>query len=112
MSDEPQDLRDFGWCIVEQLGHKRLAGRVSEDVVAGAKMLRVDVPDGDGLITQWIGSGSLYALTPTTEEIARAAAAHMARPEPVHRWELPAPKADPAERGEIGDAFDAPEGAF
>lgn len=91
MNAEGVELRDFGWCIVEQLGHKKLAGQVSEDLVAGTKMLRVDVPDGDGLITQWIGSGSLYALTPTTEEIARAAAAAWLRPAPVHRWELPAP---------------------
>lgn len=98
------DLRDFGWCIVEQLGHKRLAGRVSEALIAGTVMLRVDVPDGDGLITQWIGAGSLYALTPTTEEIARAAASHMARPEPVHRWELPSP-ASTGSQGE--DELDA-----
>lgn len=103
MSEQVQDLRDFGWCVVEQLGHKKLAGRVTEDLVAGALMLRVDVPDGEEMITQWIGSGSLYALTPTTEEIARAAAEHLARPEPVHRWQLPARAGDPDDS--LGGAF-------
>jgi hypothetical protein len=33
-----------GWAILELMGHRRLAGRVSEIEIAGAKMLRLDVP--------------------------------------------------------------------
>lgn len=33
-----------GWTLVEQLGHKRLAGYVRSVEIAGAGMLRVDVP--------------------------------------------------------------------
>jgi hypothetical protein len=81
-----------GWCILELLGHRRLAGYVREVELAGVGMLRIDVPGEDGrpVATQFYGPSSLYALTPTTEEIARAVAAR-SRPEPVQRWELPAP---------------------
>jgi hypothetical protein len=81
-----------GWAIVELLGHRRIAGRVSEAEIAGAKLLRVDIP-GDGsedFATQFVGGASIYCLTPTTEEMARAAA-RSSRPEPVTRWELPKP---------------------
>jgi hypothetical protein len=77
------------WCILELLGHRRLAGRVREVQLAGAGFLRLDVPatDGHGPQTQYVAPGSVYALHPTTEEIATAAAAGF-RPEPVSRWEL------------------------
>jgi hypothetical protein len=39
--------------------------------------------------TQFIAPASLYALTPVTEEVARAVA-KTAKPEPVHPWEMPA----------------------
>lgn len=82
-----------GWAIVELMGHRRLAGRVSEVSQYGAAMLRLDVPDENGapMATQFYGGASLYCVTPTTEEIARAVAAS-SRPAPVQRWELPAPK--------------------
>jgi hypothetical protein len=83
-----------GWAIVELMGHRRLAGFVTEAEIAGGKMLRLDVPAAPpaaGGITQFYAVGALYALTPTTEEIARGVAAH-AIPAPVQRFELPAAK--------------------
>ncbi len=79
------------WCILELLGHRRLAGRVREVQLAGAGFLRLDVPStkGHGEQTQYVSPGSVYALHPTTEDIATAAAARF-RPAPVQRWELPA----------------------
>lgn len=76
-------------CIVELLGHRRLAGRVREVTLAGAGMLRLDIPatEGHGAQTQYIAPSSLYRLHPTTEAIATAAAVRF-RPEPVFRWEL------------------------
>ncbi len=76
-------------CIVELLGHRRLAGRVREVQLAGAGFLRLDIPPTDGheAQTQLISPSSVYALHPTTEAIATAAAARC-RPEPVARWEL------------------------
>lgn len=60
-----------GWAILELMGHRKIAGRVSEQLVAGAPMIRVDIPNGDGFTTQFYAPGALYALTPTTEQTAR-----------------------------------------
>jgi hypothetical protein len=83
------------WGVVELFGHVRLAGRISEVERFGGKMLRLDIPDGDGefLATQFIGNAALYRVTPTSEETARRVA-KLGQPEPVRRWELPAPDAD------------------
>ena len=83
----------FGeWAILELMGHRRLGGYVTEQEIAGTAFLRIDVPgdDDSAAATQFYAPAAVYAITPTTEEIARAVAAHN-RPEPVHRWELPAP---------------------
>ena len=93
---EPAADKFEGWAILELMGHRRLAGYVREQEIAGAGMLRIDVPGevGDGLgprstiATQFYSPAALYCLTPTTEEIARAVAKR-AQPEPVQRWELP-----------------------
>lgn len=80
-----------GWAIVELMGHRRLAGKVSEATQFGVAMLRLDVPTREGgWCSQFYGGSSIYCLTPTTEEIARATALRT-QPEPLHRWELPAP---------------------
>lgn len=85
-----------GWCILEVMGHRRLGGYVREQEIAGYRFLRIDVPGVDGpQATQFYPPSSVYCLTPTTEEIARAVATHN-RPAPVHRWELPAAK-EPSE---------------
>lgn len=95
---------DFdSWAVLELMGHRRLAGRVRAVKLAGAAFLRIDVPaDGDHVAaTQFYAPGSVYAITPVTEEVARAVAVR-SRPEPVSVWELPArasapsaPAADP-----------------
>lgn len=80
-----------GWCVLELLGHRRVAGFVSEQEIAGAGMIRIDVPGseaGGPAATQFYNPAALYALTPTTEEIARAFATRH-KPQPVSRYELP-----------------------
>lgn len=91
MSDQQDPFS--GWAILELMGHRRLGGMVSEVEFAGGKFVRIDVPgDGDEAVaTQLYGASAIYCLTPTTEEMARAVARRN-RPEPVHRWELPAPR--------------------
>jgi len=85
------DLNAFEqWAILELMGHVKLAGRVTEEEHFGAKLGRIDIPNGDSFTTQYFSGGSIYRLTPTTEEIARGVAARN-QPQPVHRWELPAP---------------------
>jgi len=78
------------WAIVELMGHRKLAGKVSEKIIAGQPLLRIDVPKSgeQKAFTTFYGPGSIYSLTPTTEEIARRFAA--ARIEaPVSVYELP-----------------------
>lgn len=86
------------WAIIEMLGHRRVAGRVRETTLAGAGFLRLDIPATGGHLeqTQYIAPGSVYALHPVSEDVARAVAAHC-RPQPVNRWELPAAAAEPGD---------------
>lgn len=78
-----------GWFIVELMGHRRLAGWVTEQTIAGAGFLRIDVPGPDGLrATQFYPPSSVYAMTPTTEAMARQVA-DSSRIGPVAHWELP-----------------------
>jgi hypothetical protein len=92
-----------GWVFLELLGHRRLAGHLSEATVGGAPFLRIDIPGADDeqpTMTQYYAPNSVYAITPTTEAMARRAAA-LLRPAPVSRWEmatLPVPG-----RGELTD---------
>lgn len=81
------------WVIIELLGHRRLAGYLTEQQIAGTSFLRLDIP-AEPPVTQYYSPGSVYAITPTTEEIARTVARD-SRPAPVQRWELePAKDAD------------------
>ena len=78
------------WEIVDGMGHQRYIGKVTEQVIAGQGFVRVDVPET--LKTkQWtklIGTSSIYAITPTTEEIARAMAEER-QMEPISKYDLP-----------------------
>lgn len=99
-----------GWAILELMGHRKMAGRVSEAVVGGASFVRIDVPaDGDAApATQFYAPGAVYCITPTTEEMARAVA-ETCRPAPVSRWELPQlpakTKPEDAETYDEGEEF-------
>jgi hypothetical protein len=88
------------WVILELMGHRRLAGRLREQEIAGDGFLRLDVFPGQAKepsATQFYRPGAVYCITPTTERIARQVA-EGTDPGPVTRWELrelePA-KADP-----------------
>lgn len=79
-----------GWAVVELMGHQVIAGEVGEEMVAGTTMLRVDVPEIEGVLptdkqaafTRFFGGSAVYSLTPTSEEVARRVAAD-ARVRPV-----------------------------
>lgn len=75
-----------GWVILELLGHRRLAGYLTEQQIAGTSFLRIDVPS-EPAMTQFIAPTSVYAITPTSEDIARKVAGG-SDPAPVRRWEL------------------------
>lgn len=67
--------------IVEVMGHRQFAGFVGEQAIGGASFLRVHVPEvkaGKETLpgfTKLLGAGSIYAISPCTEETARAYAA-------------------------------------
>lgn len=84
------------WAIVEIMGHQQCAGRARTEAFGGVVMLRVDTPELperkrtrqrwsyerqaneeyeevaplEPSYTQWIGMGSIYRLTPCTEQMA------------------------------------------
>lgn len=79
------------WAILELMGHKRLAGYVTEQSLAGSGFIRIDIPElrlPDEIVdaaTQFYSPGAVYCITPTTESTARAL---VARPRPVYEYEL------------------------
>lgn len=107
------------WGIAEVMGHKRFAGRITEQTIAGAALVRVDVPAvttarGKAVpeYSKLIGVGSIYCITPTTEEVARKAARvlaeHETDPLPVYipeERQLPAGVAIDDDDDEGGDPF-------
>ncbi|HVX39596.1 MAG TPA: hypothetical protein VHB25_08485 [Gemmatimonadaceae bacterium] len=86
------------WAIVEVMGHKKFAGYVTEHTIGSMALIRVGVPatqQGEGATQEYsklIGPGSIYCITPCTEEVARAAAQRL------EQWNDPIPVAMPVQR--------------
>lgn len=77
------------WALLEIMGRKRLAGKVSEQTIAGHGFIRIEIPTGnDGFTTQFYGPSSIYAITPTSEELGRQFAIRN-QPAPISRFDLP-----------------------
>jgi hypothetical protein len=78
-----------GWAILELMGHRKLAGKLSEQTIGGCAMVRIDVPgEGDTTVaTQFYSGAAIYCVTPTTEAIARKVANHY-QPTPVTPYEM------------------------
>ncbi len=94
------------WAILELMGHRRLAGYVTEQEIGGTNMLRIEIPGPDGdSTTQFYSSQAVYAITPTTEDIARRFS-RRSQPGPVNVWEL-LPPPDETESGDDDDDPDA-----
>lgn len=98
------------WAVVELMGHQQIAGRVTEQSIGGAAFIRVDVPeqparpkreqwDSDQPIipayTRFLSGGSIYAINPCTEDVAKLAAERMRTRPPLpfgmNQPALPAP---------------------
>lgn len=62
------------WAIVELMGHRQVAGKISEVTQYGVTMLRVEVPSisepGKVFRTQDYGGSAIYCLTHCDEETA------------------------------------------
>lgn len=99
MNEAPES----SWMIVELMGHQRMAGLVSEVTMAGHGMIRIDVPAAgeEPAYTRFVSPTAVYALNPTTEALARRAAAAF-RPRVVNEWDLPR-ALPPADAGGDGD---------
>jgi hypothetical protein len=96
------------WAIVELFGHSKIAGRVTEQQIAGGTFLRVDVPavNGQKGFTRFYGASAVYSITPVEEGIARRVAEALS-PRPVTVWgvvlperQLPGPDGDEELYGE------------
>jgi hypothetical protein len=113
MTTQPPTFDVFA--IVELFGHARIAGRVTEQVIAGQGFIRVDVPElpTRPAFTRLYGPGAIYSITPVSNEIATAAACSM-RVEPVNVYIALPSKAgenmgddyDPSDEGEDDDEED------
>lgn len=81
------------WALVEIMGHVRLAGHVTETTIAGAPMLRVDVPKTKHRepFTKYYGASAIYSITLTDEATARFAAEQFDQP-PVSPYILRIPE--------------------
>jgi hypothetical protein len=81
-----------GWAVVELMGRSIIAGQCSEVVIAGAAFLRVDVPANEEqpAFSKMYSAGAIYAITPTTEEVARVAAGRV-HIRPIDLWVVPQP---------------------
>lgn len=82
--NEPQALmKDFGWVLLELMGHRQRIGQAREEEVAGGVMLRIDVPvdqaDVGSYVTEYYGASSIYAMRPISEDVARG---HYSRADP------------------------------
>ncbi|WP_316851200.1 hypothetical protein [Pedobacter agri] len=77
------------WCIIELFGHSQIAGKCTEQNIAGTNMLRVDVPETSrqGSFTKFYGSAAIYAINPVSEEIAKAKAESL-QIAPIKAWDI------------------------
>jgi len=77
------------WCIVELFGHNRIAGKCSEQSIAGNNFLRVDVPttSKQSSFTRFLSASAIYAINPITEEVARQIADNL-QVQPVAVWDV------------------------
>ncbi|TWU66468.1 hypothetical protein [Crateriforma conspicua] len=72
VANDGQPRRFDTWAIVDVMGHQRYVGKVTEQVVSGCGFVRVDIPatSDQPAWTKLIGTGSIYAITPVSKEIA------------------------------------------
>lgn len=75
------------WANVELMGHQRVVGRCTEEMIAGHPMLRVDIPDGEAFSTSYFGSSAIYRLTVISEDVGRKLCSKICRL-PSFAWEL------------------------
>jgi len=85
MQQEKLDL----WAVVELFGHQKIAGRITEQNIAGTNMLRVDVPETSTqpAFTRFFGASAIYAINPTDEATAKYYADKL-QTKPIDSWDV------------------------
>lgn len=76
------------YAIVELFGHQRMAGKVSEQNIAGANMVRIDVPETKTApaFTRFLNPSAIYAINPVTKEVADGMAEQI-QVKPIDMWD-------------------------
>lgn len=111
MSDETADTTPAAsWAVVELMGHRKLAGLVSEEIRFGAPMCRIDVPANGEIaaFTQYYGGQAIYAMTPVSEQVARGVATRL-QARPVSVWDIAAVAGDRQARLALANEYDDAE---
>ncbi len=77
------------WGIVELFGHSKIAGELTEQNIAGANMLRVDVPETESNppFTRFLNHAAIYAINPTDKETATFVAKNLNN-KPIDSWDI------------------------
>lgn len=83
------------WGLVELMGHQQVAGRITEEAIGGANLVRVDVPEfnedgqhvGGYFRTVYYGASAIYALHVTGESEAIELAKRGGR-RPSYAWRI------------------------
>lgn len=77
------------WALIELFGHNRIAGKCSEQNIAGTNFLRVDVPEtkNNAAFTRFLGHAAIYAINPVTEEVAIELAKNIDA-KPIEAWDI------------------------
>jgi hypothetical protein len=87
----PQQEQFEIWGILELMGRQRIAGKITERVIAGSGFLEVSVPEtkSNPKFTRFISPGSLYAINPTDEQTAKIYAENL-QVKPIDAWDISA----------------------
>jgi len=77
------------WCIVELMGHQKIAGKCTEQSIAGVNMLRVDVPatETTSEFTKFYGGSAIYSINPV-DEVSVIAMVNQLKVTPVAVWNI------------------------
>jgi hypothetical protein len=71
----PRD--DIGWAVLELTNQKRIAGYITEALLAGIPTFRVEIPTaGKQNCVQFYAATAMHCLTLTTVDVVRVLAAH------------------------------------
>lgn len=72
------------WAVVELMGHRQRAGRISQVEAFGTQLLRVEIPTPDGdFVTEDYGGASIYGVRYCDEDFARCWVLQRGDPRPT-----------------------------